>query len=508
MQGTNSIGNVQNGQIQNTAVKTKGKADKTSGIQQIFDNILGKANSGLIDSGGSGSKGQLSDRKADSSYSDIKFKDNSVPVARKSDINNKISDVASQVDAKVDDIKDIIKEQLGISDEDIESVMEQLGFTFVDLLDPQNLADFVSEVKGGLDMTDMIVDSDFQQLMLSMASVKQDIAQTCAIDTDQMDEIISAMELVPESDNDLLDETYGMDISDMPENVSQSEDITLEETTVSNQIQPEQADEQITGKTQDIDGQTDGMPVTDDNVSTVVTEKKTDSSETGGQTDNGSDSFDESQKDTDESGLMTSQRKSDVLTDEAADNNLGKAVFSVDSGIQNVQTPETPVSAGTQASGNMIDSLDIIRQVTEQLKVSMTQDETSMEMQLNPENLGKIYVNVSQKNSQITAHMMVMNEIVREALESQLGNLRETLNQAGVKVDAVEVTVASHEFEQNLEQNSSKEQKQQEQSGSFKNIRKNINMSSLDEMSGIMTEEENLVAQMMRDNGNSVDFMA
>ena len=63
-------------------------------------------------------------------------------------------------------------------------------------------------------------------------------------------------------------------------------------------------------------------------------------------------------------------------------------------------------------------------------------------------------------------------------------------------------------LEQNLEQNSSKEQKQQEQSGSFKSTRKNINMSSLDEMSGIMTEEENLVAQIMHDNGNSVDFMA
>lgn len=484
MQGTNSIGNVQNGQIQNIASKAKSKAGKTSGIQQLFGDILGKANSGMINNGSA--KEQFSDTKADNTYSDIRFKDNSVPAARKSDINDKISDVVSQVDAKADKIKDIIKEQLNISDEEIESVMEQLGFTFMDLLDPQNLADFVSEIKGSLDLTDMIVDPDFQQLMLSMSSVKQEIAQVCDIDSEQMDEIISVMEPVTEPDNGSSDENSGIDISEIAENVSQSEEAASKTAVVSEQVQTEKS---VSEKIQDTDNQTDEMPATDDDIVTVVTDKTTDGSEAGQYADGNSDSADGNTE------------------EKVSDNNAGKATFTVDNGIRNVQIPETPFSAVSQASGK-VDILDIIQQVTEQLKVSMTSDETSMEMQLNPENLGKIYVNVSQKNSQITAHMMVMNEVVREALESQLGNLRETLSQAGVKVDAVEVTVASHEFEQNLEQNSSKEQKQQEQSGSFKSTRKNINMSSLDEMSGIMTEEENLVAQIMHDNGNSVDFMA
>ena len=484
MQGTNSIGNVQNGQIQNAASKAKSKAGKTSGIQQLFGDILGKANSGMINNGSA--KEQFSGTKADNTYSDIRFKDNSVPAARKSDINDKISDVVSQVDAKADNIKDIIKEQLNISDEEIESVMEQLGFTFMDLLDPQNLADFVSEIKGSLDLTDMIVDPDFQQLMLSMSSVKQEIAQVCDIDSEQMDEIISVMEPVTEPDNGSSDENFGIDISEIAENVSQSEEAASKTAVVSEQVQTEKS---VSEKIQDTDNQTYEMPATDDDIVTVVTDKTTDGSEAGQYADGNSDSADGNTE------------------EKVSDNNAGKATFTVDNGIRNVQIPETPFSAVSQASGK-VDILDIIQQVTEQLKVSMTSDETSMEMQLNPENLGKIYVNVSQKNSQITAHMMVMNEVVREALESQLGNLRETLSQAGVKVDAVEVTVASHEFEQNLEQNSSKEQKQQEQSGSFKSTRKNINMSSLDEMSGIMTEEENLVAQIMHDNGNSVDFMA
>ena len=38
--------------------------------------------------------------------------------------------------------------------------------------------------------------------------------------------------------------------------------------------------------------------------------------------------------------------------------------------------------------------------------------------------------------------------------------------------------------------------------------RRNITIDSLDELSGLMTEEESLVAQIMKDNGNSVDLTA
>ncbi len=41
-----------------------------------------------------------------------------------------------------------------------------------------------------------------------------------------------------------------------------------------------------------------------------------------------------------------------------------------------------------------------------------------------------------------------------------------------------------------------------------KSPRRNISMNQLDELSGLMSEEEMLVAKIMRDNGNSVDFTA
>lgn len=504
MQGTNSIGNVQNGQIQNTASKAKSKAGKTSGIQQLFGDILGKANSEMINNGSA--KEQFSDTKADNTYSDIRFKDNSVPAARKSDINDKISDVVSQVDAKADNIKDIIKEQLNISDEEIESVMEQLGFTFMDLLDPQNLADFVSEIKGSLDLTDMIVDSDFQQLMLSMSSVKQEIAQVCDIDSEQMDEIISVMEPVTEPDNGSSDENSGIDISEIAENVSQSEEAASKTTVVSEQVQTELAEKSVSEKIQDTDIQTDEMSAADDDIVTVVTDKTTDGSEAGQYADGNSDSADgNTEEKAEEPDFAADQRKADILSEKVSDNNAGKATFTVDNGIRNVQTPETPFSAVSQASGK-VDILDIIQQVTEQLKVSMTSDETSMEMQLNPENLGKLYINVTERNSEITARIAVSNETVKNALESQMAALRENLQDANIRVNDVEITIATHEFERNLEQNAGNENGRQDgQQFTHQSSSNGGNRTGHNEAA---SDEAGLAAQIMRDNGNSVDFMA
>ena len=132
-----------------------------------------------------------------------------------------------------------------------------------------------------------------------------------------------------------------------------------------------------------------------------------------------------------------------------------------------------------------------------------------MEMQLNPENLGKIYLNISEKEGVIRAQIAAQNEIVKEALETQMVELRQNLNQQGIKVDAIEVTVATHEFEQNLEgQAKQEEQARQQMEENQKKARRSLNLNDLDGLAGLMSEEEELVAKMMRDNGNQVDLTA
>ena len=153
--------------------------------------------------------------------------------------------------------------------------------------------------------------------------------------------------------------------------------------------------------------------------------------------------------------------------------------------------------------------MQIIEQIAKQVRVTVSAAATSMEMQLNPENLGKIYLNITEKEGAVRAQLAAQNQTVKEALETQVAELRQSLSQQGIKVDAIEVTVASHEFEQNLEENARQEEQMREQmQQSGKQTRRSLNLSELDELSGLMTEEEQLVAQIMRDNGNQVDLTA
>ena len=82
------------------------------------------------------------------------------------------------------------------------------------------------------------------------------------------------------------------------------------------------------------------------------------------------------------------------------------------------------------------------------------------------------------------------------------------MNQQGLKVEAVEVTIASHEFERNLEENQKNPSQEQQEAEMGRQARRNINLNSLDDLEGLMSEEESLVARMMSDQGNSVDLTA
>ena len=177
---------------------------------------------------------------------------------------------------------------------------------------------------------------------------------------------------------------------------------------------------------------------------------------------------------------------------------------------QTVNTEEFILPQETaQPYTDQVNVMDIIDQLARNVRLTISAETTSLEMQLNPEHLGKIYLNISEKEGAVRAQIAAQNETVKEALETQIVELRQSLHQQGIKVDAIEVTVATHEFEQNLEQNARQEEQMQQQADeSHRQNRRNLNMSELDELSGLMSEEEALVAKIMRDNGNQVDMTA
>ena len=63
-----------------------------------------------------------------------------------------------------------------------------------------------------------------------------------------------------------------------------------------------------------------------------------------------------------------------------------------------------------------------------------------------PASLGSVNVQIAAKDGVITAQFTAQNETVKAAIESQLVQLRTQFEEQGIKVDAVEVTVANYRW--------------------------------------------------------------
>jgi len=150
----------------------------------------------------------------------------------------------------------------------------------------------------------------------------------------------------------------------------------------------------------------------------------------------------------------------------------------------------------------------IMDQIVEYMKINIRPETQELEMQLHPASLGTVHVQLAAKDGVITAQFAAQNETVKAVLETQLIQLKEQFEEQGIKVEAVEVTVANHAYGQQF--GSEQEAANQENEGAKKNARR-INLN-LDEMAEEGLEElddsERIAVEMMQANGSTVDYMA
>ena len=149
---------------------------------------------------------------------------------------------------------------------------------------------------------------------------------------------------------------------------------------------------------------------------------------------------------------------------------------------------------------------EIVTQVVEQIKVVVTEDTSEMVIHLNPEHLGKVNLSVVAREGHITAQFVTETELARQALESQIQQLRDTLGEQGLKVDKVEVSVSDFSFTQGNSANA-EEQKERQRNAHAKALHRNLNLADINNISD-MTEEELLAVDVMRRNGGQIDFTA
>ena len=170
---------------------------------------------------------------------------------------------------------------------------------------------------------------------------------------------------------------------------------------------------------------------------------------------------------------------------------------------ENFEAPMKEVGAESRVNAEQI-----MKQILDFMKIRTGGQLSEIEMQLHPASLGTVQVSLAAKNGVVTAQFTAQSEVVKEAIEGQIMILRENLEQQGIKVEAVEVTVASHEFERNLEQQAKDEEQEAREAEERKKSTRRINLDNLEEGEEIQDEAERITRDMMMRHGATLDYMA
>ena len=410
----------------------------------------------------------------------LNVKENS-PTQKVEELQNQLEDTK---DAFETGVKEILKDELGVSDEQVEDAMSILGLQWMDLLNPASLSQLVTQLTGTEDACSLLMSEEFTNIMQNTDELVQSLSETLGISKDEWVALQNQLAELAADFNETVDMADGgvQEIAPQTDATITSQDTTVMAATVQ-------------------------MTHTTEETQNVQPEEETEDAAPVIQVNASEDAQTENNVSENASGEMGEPAAQSQKTKESSVNEHAQ---NMEFQVRAEQQTVAPEEVNKVASRTTIDVQDIMNQITEFAKVNLSPENSSIEMQLNPENLGKVYLHIAAtKEGNITAELAVSSETVKTALEAQIADLRTSLNQQGIKVDAVEVAIASHEFERNLEQNASGEEQQgsqREESG--RTAGRRLFRGELDELSGLMNEEEALAAQIMKDHGNTMDVTA
>ena len=339
------------------------------------------------------------------------------------------------------------------------------------------VSDIKDKIKEAMDVSDEDIENAMGQLGIGIADllnpqIVTDLVVTLSGNSDSLEFLTDASAVAALEDilnvvkeiTQNLTETYNVDITSVKDIVKDL-DMTSDKNTVDYQDDNRKSDNNLTADTAE-------------SITDVIAEK------TAVKGDN----------------AATDEKKNDSDT-HLQDKSNGSIERIASDMTQSIQKAFGEVMSETSG----VNEVDIVRQVVEQIKVTATQQLSSIEVMLNPENLGKVHVAVTAKQGIVTAQLTAQNEQVKAALENQLTALKEQFNNQGIKVEAVEITVQSHGFEseQNLEGNNSNQAQQEKKS------HRKIDLSSLEELDeSDMTSEEIRAKDAIVNGNSSVEYSA
>ena len=404
----------------------------------------------------------------------------------------KIKDLAEEISEITNQIVDKIKSEFEVTDEEIEEAMEVLGLTIADLTKPAELRNLLMELTGTSDSIELLTNVELYDSVKEVtdfaSNLFTEVAKDFSLSTEQLTEMINT-----ESFEEALNEVDVSVTSNEAETEADAEvvsEVTVDKTTDA-ALAFENSDKANANETKPVESnnsnESEEVPIDTEKKAPEKIEKP--------------ESFTQSSLMNDEAMNVRSENRKSFNFDSSKNQeftfNQTQAVTN-----QTVNTVGDIVETVTSYTTGA-DTDSIMRQVTDYVKVHISEDVTKMEIELHPASLGTVNMQINSQNGQITAHLTVQNELVKSVLETQMIKLQETFDEQGTKVSAIEVTVAEYSLNSQSDNNYSEERNGRDYGSKKKGI--NLNeIGSLDELD----EEEQLEAKVMEMNGSSVNYTA
>ena len=279
------------------------------------------------------------------------------------------STMTGSLKALTGEVKAVVCAVLDMTDEELERYLAENGMCVMDLLLQNNLADFVADVAADGDSLKLITDSNLSEKFSELGDELKKLVATAAQDMD-----ISVEEL-----NKYIQSTDFTDVS----NVEPADEVVdIQSTDFTDVSNAESADEVVgtidkTADTDELLSRRQNNPELENNGSAV------EEPELGLE-----DKITVASGEDDASQSGTFQKSDESLSGQF----LNTLIENVDNAVQ----------AKEDFKGYSVNSENIVRQLVDAIKVNVNSSFSEMELQLQPENLGKLNLVIASRDGIIT----------------------------------------------------------------------------------------------------------
>ena len=390
--------------------------------------------------------------------------------------NAQDAEVREDVEEAAKELVGEISKVLDIPLEKVEEAMEVLRLTAVDLFDPTNLKQLLLNLTDSTDELSLVTDEglygNLQELFGTVNDTLGTLQEKLGLDADELKALLSEISAEEKQPVDTQEPVMTPAGEEPKVSVEGMKDYAVS-------VEKDGGTVQIKVTVDDASGQKH------------VSEQMTDTAkpEVSPLTKKGQEA-DTGHKEEGNAGQNAGQHAGNAL------------LQNLTGHIEEAEAPaERPVY--TQPETNQI-----MDQIVEYMKINIKPETQELEMQLHPASLGTVHVQLAAKDGVITAQFAAQNETVKAVLETQMIQLKEQFEEQGIKVEAVEVTVANHAYGEQF--GGERDAADQNGENAKKGARRiNLNLDEIEE-EGMeeLDDSERIAVEMMQANGNTVDYTA